>query len=388
MNFSIQVAATILALANFGQGFTIENPTTSTYSTSDYEVQPTITIGGGYVASGGPSNLASGNCTFTTGTTNSWTIKTNNYTISASGCYNVTESNGTSTSLPRSNFSDTDPTAFTSTSQWCYIGDVNDGSASASNAGAAVYNAKDGNSDKWDEWAYCEGSEGVTTYQYVSIAGYSTTNSTHNEAGYPCANTWNFNNKTDGNGNDNTGGVVVGVSHSCLPFADYKPNTDGLDLSNVPDYEQKYWCFLEQYDGTVGYNPTQVDSSGYTAKTYEWGFCEDTTDPYTSAPTAAPSEAPTEATSTSAPTEATSSTSAPTATSAPTTETTSAPVTTSAPSTSSETTSAPVATTDAPATTGAPTPAPTPATGTDSPSSASGMAVPMLLATAVAALAL
>mmetsp|Transcript_12634 Transcript_12634/g.21738 ORF Transcript_12634/g.21738 Transcript_12634/m.21738 type:complete len:380 (+) Transcript_12634:260-1399(+) len=378
MQFSLQIAATVLALATAqANAFEIENPTTDTWTS--YTAQEEITVGGTgvttIVASGGPSGIASGNCTFTTGTTDSWSIKTDDGTTSVNGCYNVSDSGSESTSLPRASFdADSDPTAFDSTDMWCYIGEVNDGSSNSASAGLAIYNGKSANEDKWDEWAYCsEETDGETTYQYVSIAGYSKADESHNEAGYPCAGTWNYNNNTNGNG-----GVAFGVASSCLPFADYKPNTEGLDLSNVPDYEQKYWCFLEQGDGTLGYNPNQMSDGEYTDKTYEWGFCEDTTDPYTAAPTASPGDDSYGSTeSTEAPTEAPTEEGE---TGSPTSETTSAP------------SAAPTASPVADGETGSPTVAPTAATtndagSSDSPSGAANFGVPMLLATAVAALA-
>ncbi|GBG26046.1 Hypothetical Protein FCC1311_022662 [Hondaea fermentalgiana] len=292
MQAAVAFAATlVLASVHESDAFTIDDPTSDTLWTNYTPQEPLVQ--GSIVASGGPSELASGNCTFDEGTLLQWTVKKSDATSEdVYGCIDVDHSGTSEDSwLPRSESYPYDtaynPTAFNSTAQWCYIGTVNDGSDNADNAGLANYNAKvDDNADgKWDEWAYCSMSESV--YRYTSVKGFSLVDANMNIAGYPCAGTWNYNNGDD---------IQVGVTNSCLPFADYPPQTDGLDLSEIPDAWKKYWCFLEPGDESVGYNPNKMDSGSYSDKVYQWGFCQDSEDPYIAVPTAKSSVAPTDST--------------------------------------------------------------------------------------------
>ncbi|GBG26043.1 Hypothetical Protein FCC1311_022632 [Hondaea fermentalgiana] len=368
MQMSIKVAVTVLALAlvKEGSAFTIENPT-STDAYTSYTAQEPISGTTVYVASGGPSGLESGNCTFSTGTEDEWNIKERGGdTTTVNGCTDVVKKSNSANSLPRKySASGNAPSAFDSTDQWCFIGEVNDGGSSAANAGVANYNAKDGQNDKWTEWAYCAEETTDEVYQYTSLKGFSK-NESKNVDGYPCAGTWNYNT------ND---GDPVAVTSNCLPFDEYPPYTDGLDFSDVPEEQQAYWCYLEPGDGSRGYNPEQVDSEGNpTDKVYSWGFCQDSEDPYTdssssdtAAPTASPTESPTEESSTEAPTSESGN-------STETGNSTSTEAPTQAPETDSGTS--------------APTPDDEEGSSGEAPSAATGLSVSMLLATAAVARAL
>jgi len=223
-------------------------------------------------------------CVFNSGSEASWIIDPrgrNPPNFDVDGCQPFALDSSARDSLPRGLDADSNADVEKAMGAWCFSGSRTNGEAiyKASNAGQ-------------DEWSYCRES---TPKRFMVSTSFSK-NPLFQGVGVACRNQWNFNNRSG----PGTPGILAGVVSSCLPFVDFKPNTEGLDLSDIPDLNEQFWCFIDTGDEDKGYNPTQTEDGQPTDKTYDWGFCSDalfveTEAPVSEAPTRSPTPEPTTA---------------------------------------------------------------------------------------------